>query len=240
MLDHTAENGKSGFNLLNSIRPIKGLRPIEKLLLLELAFHKNKETGRCNPGYKRLAAMLDLSVSAVRRAIRALEEKGLIRKTPGFAKVSSEYEFILEEGSVTTGTLPLSPEGGGVSLGDHSQCHQETTPSVTTGTEGVSPGEHQTVLEQRKEQSLELTPDTNIVSHKGKAKTKAGAVLEPEVLSVGDTLSAEQGGHYDVTSPSPGAEKSPKEKREALLARQDEAEFREWEEQANQARRKTA
>ena len=73
-----------------------------------------------------------------------------------------------------------------------------------------------------------------------KPKAKAGEVLEPEVLSVGDTLSAEQGGHYDVTSPSPGAEKSPKEKREALLARQDEAEFREWEEQANQARRKTA
>ena len=157
-LAEAAENGKSGFDLLNAIRKLRGLRPIERLLLLELGFHKNNQTGQCNPGYKCLAEDLELSVSAVRQTIRTLEKKGLIRKTPGFAKVSSRYAFTLpaeafkeEKESVTSEPPRVSPEGGGVSPGDHSQCHQETTPSVTTGTEGVSPGEHQTALELRKE-----------------------------------------------------------------------------------------
>ena len=90
-----------------------------------------------------------------------------------------------------------------------------------------------------------------------KTKTKAGQVLEPEVLSVGDTLSAAQGGRYDVTSPTAGAEskakphrvgnfvqpsyphfqapKTAQEKREARIEAQTDAEVRQWQEEQAKA-----
>ena len=166
-VEHTAEernstppkdNSEVGFTLLNGIRKVRGLRPIEQRLFLELGFHKNNTTGQCNPGYARLAEDLELSISAVRQTIRTLEKRGLIRKTPGFAGVSSKYAFTLpaeafkeERGSDTSEPHPLSPEGGGVSPGEQRECHYGNRGSVTTGTEGVSPGEHPTALELRKE-----------------------------------------------------------------------------------------
>ena len=154
-----AENGKSGFDLINAIRKLRGLRKTERLLFLELAFHKNNQTGQCNPGYACLAEDLELSVSSVRRTIRALEEKGLIRKTPGFAKVSSKYAFTLpaeafkeEKGSVTSEPPRVSPEGGGgVVTSDQREWSLATRGSGHQRPEGVVTSDHQTVLELQKE-----------------------------------------------------------------------------------------
>ena len=69
-----------------------------------------------------------------------------------------------------------------------------------------------------------------------KAKAKAGQVLEPEVLpplSVGDEEAA-QSRHYDVTSPSP------KERREARIEEQHDAEVRRWEAEERAKARKSA
>ena len=152
------DNSEVGFTLLNGIRKLRGLRKTERLLLLELGFRKNNTTGQCDPGYARLAEDLELSVSDVRRAIRTLEKKGLIRKTPGFAKVSSKYAFTLpaeafkeETGSVTSEPHPPSPEGGGVVTRDHREWSPATTGSVHPRPQGVVTGEHLTALELRKE-----------------------------------------------------------------------------------------
>ena len=223
----------TGFGLINKIRDTPDLRPLERLLLLELAFHKNSRTGRCNPGQKRLADRLEISVSGVRKTIEKLTAKGLLCVKPGIGKHSTEYHFALDkvcyshtiqaQESDTRGTLPLSLEG-------HS--------SDTRGTLPLSLEGRQTVLEQRKEQSSLTGESEKFVSQKGKRK-KSGTLLEPDdVFSVGDVLTAVQPGqHFDVTSPAgskvPQAVtwRSPKGERAALLARQDEEEFKRWAEE---------
>ena len=80
-----------------------------------------------------------------------------------------------------------------------------------------------------------------------KTKTKAGQVLEPEVmpeLSVGDTESAKTRS-FDVTSPAPnptthktrqvGKILTAQEKREARIEAQTDAEVRQWQEEQAKA-----
>jgi hypothetical protein len=45
-------------------------------LLIVLADHHNRETGRCNPGYTRLAAETGFSRSYVIKLVQALKDRG--------------------------------------------------------------------------------------------------------------------------------------------------------------------
>ena len=55
-----------------------GIPPLEKLVLLALAERHNKDTGKCYPSMTLMAEDTGMSRRSVMRAIRGLEERGLI------------------------------------------------------------------------------------------------------------------------------------------------------------------
>lgn len=50
----------------------------QKLLLFQLAWHVNSESGLCNPSLATLAAETGLGLSTIKRALAGLQEQGLI------------------------------------------------------------------------------------------------------------------------------------------------------------------
>ena len=67
----------------------------EKLVLVQLAYHANQETGRCNPSVSLLAAESSLSDSTVKRALRGLAEQGLIQIRSGREGFNTSNNYLL-------------------------------------------------------------------------------------------------------------------------------------------------
>lgn len=57
---------------------VEDVSSTQKLVLLALADHKNEQTGRCDPSVERIARRTCLSERAVRGALAALADRGLI------------------------------------------------------------------------------------------------------------------------------------------------------------------
>jgi helix-turn-helix protein len=66
------------YNYTDVVFPLKGLNPVDKLVLLHLAEHADKDTGECWPGFGRLADYTGLTRRTVIYSINRLEERGLI------------------------------------------------------------------------------------------------------------------------------------------------------------------
>ena len=114
-------NQAAGFTLINQIRAYSGLRTLERLVAYELAFHLNKDTGRCNPGYKRLAERLEVSTSAISKAVAGLKDKKVIDVIEGKGRTSSRYTFTLPppvDVVAKTGTCGRSVSVGKPSVDD--------------------------------------------------------------------------------------------------------------------------
>lgn len=74
------------------------LPPSAKLVLIVLAEFQNSKTKQCNPCQKTIASRCNLSVSAINRHLRLLEDLGLIRRKRRFsattgATLSTQYVF---------------------------------------------------------------------------------------------------------------------------------------------------
>lgn len=88
----------------------------EKLVLLMLANHTNGQTGRCDPSLNRLAEECGMSRDTVIRAMKRLEEKGLIRvirRTLEGAQISNSYRLampgVVMEGGVEVVEVVTTP-----------------------------------------------------------------------------------------------------------------------------------
>src|SRR3569623_625328 len=62
------------------INVLPGLRPSDRKVALVLIEHFNRKTGRCDPGIKRIASLLDCCTRTVIRATSRLEKLGLFEK----------------------------------------------------------------------------------------------------------------------------------------------------------------
>ena len=78
------------------------LKPTQKLVLLALAHRQHQKTSQCNPSLSTLMADTGLSRSAIKAALRHLEELKLLRvisqKVTG-RDLSNQYELHLEKAS---------------------------------------------------------------------------------------------------------------------------------------------
>ena len=181
----------------------------------------------CWPSYDLLVEDTHYSIRTVGQAIRALVKKGLIALgTEPVYPPGKNYEY-----SPACLTFILKPEdASNMPASCTQETHRQELPTPPAGAayphrqELPTPpaGAAYKVLREekrRKELKEVVMPDTTkdvvpgsspnssffsqfLEDPKTKAKAKAGKVLEPEVLSVGDTLSAAQGGRYRRNKPS--------------------------------------
>ena len=78
------------------VQPVKS--QAERLVLLALADSADKNTNQCWPSHKHLADDAMCSVATVKRALKALEGYGYVRKTPRFSdneQRSNLYELLI-------------------------------------------------------------------------------------------------------------------------------------------------
>ena len=66
------------YNFTDVVFSLKGLQPTDKLVLLHLAEHADKDTGECWPGFGRLADFTGLTRRTVIYSINRLGELGLV------------------------------------------------------------------------------------------------------------------------------------------------------------------
>jgi len=66
---------------------LKGSKAVgsQRLLLVALAFHKNRKSGRCDPSMKTLAAECNVSVRSIERHLKRLAALGEIEIRSGFS-----------------------------------------------------------------------------------------------------------------------------------------------------------
>ena len=92
---------------------VKGLKPVAKIVLIQLADFHNKETGQCNPSAQRLADECEMGRATLFRHMTTLEECGLVtrhaRGDGDGGRGSNQYELHLD---ITLGPSS-SPRGGG-------------------------------------------------------------------------------------------------------------------------------
>ncbi len=70
------------YNFTDVVFSLKGLHPTDKLVLLHLAEHADKETGECWPGFGRLADFTGLTRRTVIYSINRLEKLEVITIAP--------------------------------------------------------------------------------------------------------------------------------------------------------------
>ena len=76
----------------------KKLPALQKLVLLMLANHSNGHTGRCDPSHDRLAKECGMSITALKSAVKNLEQIGLLKIVPnkiGSVNLPNQYELQL-------------------------------------------------------------------------------------------------------------------------------------------------
>lgn len=91
-----------------AIEAVSGLRPTEKLVLLMLANYADAQRAACWPSRQRLAEQCGVRVETIKRAIRQLEDLGLIERDKRFddsgRQTSNRYTLRIDA---------TSPPGGG-------------------------------------------------------------------------------------------------------------------------------
>lgn len=88
-------------------------RGVQQHVLLALANYHNRDTGHCDPSNAEIAEATGLGATTVRRAIRALEDAGLliVKDTTGGRQQRARYVFPTDE--VKTDTRPERPSKRG-------------------------------------------------------------------------------------------------------------------------------
>lgn len=107
------------------------LKPTQKLALLALAHRQHQKTRQCNPSLSTLMADTGLSRSAIKAALRHLEELKLLRvisrKVTG-RDLSNQYELHLENSA------------SGARIGSRADLQGDREPTPGRGLEPSGPG----------------------------------------------------------------------------------------------------
>ncbi len=94
---------------------IRGISPSAKAVLLCLAYHRNRETGRCHPKHQTIAAETGYGLATVKRAIAELEREKLVVVTRSVVhgmRANNSYRLTLSL-PAKTAQSELSPRGHG-------------------------------------------------------------------------------------------------------------------------------
>ena len=112
----------------NAVIDTGGLTAQELAVYAALARHVDHETRRCYPGFGRIGAVANVSRETVKRAVRALETRGLVcveRRKVGGKNLPNIYTLPLRVGSV-------SAHLGAESAHQWAQTEPRTRPSNNT------------------------------------------------------------------------------------------------------------
>lgn len=111
----------------------RSLSPPDRLVLLALADRHNSETGACFPSLRRVAEDANLSERAVRLALRALEEAGLIKAEPRKAEDGRQLSsaYVLNQGAPHAGEGAQDAPGRGHSVPGQGAPHAPKPGIVT-------------------------------------------------------------------------------------------------------------
>jgi len=93
----------------------KGIRPLEKLVLLALANYASNSAGECYPSMATLADDTGMSRDSVIRAIKAMEDAGLlrvIRRREGDVNLPNVYRLALQGVVADSDHSPQTAGGG--------------------------------------------------------------------------------------------------------------------------------
>lgn len=90
-------------SLLNYVVKESNFVPIEKLVAHTLIYHRNNNTGQCNPSVETLCFETGLSESSVRRATRNMAKSGFLTKAK--RRRSNWYGFQIP---VTQTIIPIT------------------------------------------------------------------------------------------------------------------------------------
>lgn len=86
-------------------------KPIEKLILVVLARHRNEENGLCNPSQNTIARMVGCSRSTVQENLPALEKNGFIKITAGNRTTSASYDLLIKVAREPVNPSPRAGQG---------------------------------------------------------------------------------------------------------------------------------
>jgi predicted transcriptional regulator len=142
------------------IEAVRGLRPSERLVLLVLANYADAQKATCWPSLGRLAEQCEVRVETVRRALKRLEEIGLVIRTerydPAGGQPSNLYTL---DFSTTTdrdeGGLAKKERGGGTPDGGSS-------PASDAGGGGAPDGGSTTLNHQSNHQLNQRAEDVPV------------------------------------------------------------------------------
>jgi len=127
----------------------QALPATQKLVLVALAHRHNPDTGRCDPSVAKMASDCGLGRTAVKDALKALGEKGLIRainRQFGDVFASNAYEFIWSAGVTPDWDEPQggrSPDDQGGVENLRVGVGRQTTGVGRVATGGRSPDDHE-------------------------------------------------------------------------------------------------
>lgn len=102
---------------------------IDRLVLLVLANHYNRETGRCNPGYRRVARESGLGRSTIGRAVGrlvALGELAVVESGAGHRPTKYHFPWLVDNGP----SVPEWDAGGSLASRETRLASHDPPPSV--------------------------------------------------------------------------------------------------------------
>lgn len=86
------------YRIMGAVYSHETLTAHQRSVLLNLLWHRDRESGKCCPGYKRIAKETGISRSSVERAVRwLLRNKVIIRvEMTGVCDAQSHYVFAVD------------------------------------------------------------------------------------------------------------------------------------------------
>ena len=99
---------------LPAIWAVEGLRPVERLVLLALAYFADARGANSYPAQQTLASMCSCSPRSIKRTLRSLRERGLITATGKGRKGTIRYtvELPMATAPPRKGVTPPAPTRG--------------------------------------------------------------------------------------------------------------------------------
>lgn len=144
------------------------LPPPEKLVLISLADHHNKETGVCIPGQRSVAKQTCMSVRTVQRHLKQLEKRGLIVRQARFrgeGRGRTSDAYVLQGDNLSA--MAIYPKGDGATKATNQDDQGDTVVAPITVREPEDGGNAKFYvrrlvvdLEQNHQTAVDLTADS--------------------------------------------------------------------------------
>lgn len=149
---------------LPAIWAVEGLRPVERLVLLALAYFADGNGANSYPAQQTLASMCSCSPRSIKRTLRSLRERGLITATGKGRKGTIRYtvELPMATAPPRQGVTPPAPTRG----------HQRPTILLKNP------------INSRKEGGLVIDRFSDLVHSKDPPRHHPDSVPEPQWVAV--------------------------------------------------------